>query len=62
MSPVLRLGWRLLSGGAALWGFDWLVSPLGFHLGLNPLTALAVGVLGLPGLAALVALRLLLAV
>ncbi|AEJ42133.1 pro-sigmaK processing inhibitor BofA [Alicyclobacillus acidocaldarius subsp. acidocaldarius Tc-4-1] len=37
---------------------DAIGSYLGFHLPLNPITVLAAGFLGLPGLAALVVLHL----
>ena len=39
-----------LLGGAALWLLNWIGGLFGFSLPLNPLTALLVGVLGIPGL------------
>lgn len=58
---ALRLAVNGLVGGAVLWVFNYLTSPLGFHLGLNPISALIVGLLGLPGLVGLSLLRLFLA-
>lgn len=53
---VLQVAWRGLAGGAAVWALDWAGRSVGLHVALNPATALVAGVLGLPGLAALVAL------
>lgn len=44
-------------GGAVLWGLNWLGGFVGFHIGLNPVTAAVTGLFGLPGLALLVALK-----
>ncbi len=54
---MLRLAWRAAVGGAAIWALDLVGASLGVHVGINPFTVLLVGVLGLPGLALLVALR-----
>ncbi|MDA8064732.1 MAG: pro-sigmaK processing inhibitor BofA family protein [Thermaerobacter sp.] len=54
---MLRLAWRAAVGGAVIWVLDLAGASLGVHVGINPLTVLLVGVLGLPGLALLVALR-----
>lgn len=53
---LLQLAWRCLAGGAVVWAVDWVGASFGLHIALNPVTALVTGVLGLPGLAALVAL------
>ena len=60
----MKFLWRLLAGsilgGLSLWlvnQFGWL---LGFVVPINPFTALAAGFLGLPGVALVVALMLLL--
>ena len=49
----LRLAIRLLAntllGFAALWAVDLTAGFTGIMLGLNPLNALVIGVLGLPG-------------
>ena len=54
---MLRFTWRAAVGGAAIWALDLAGASLGVHVGINPFTVLLVGVLGLPGLALLVALR-----
>jgi inhibitor of the pro-sigma K processing machinery len=50
---VLRLIYNALIGGAAIWIINFIGNYLGFHIGLNPVTALVVGVLGIPGAALL---------
>lgn len=58
-----RFMWRLLAGGVlgalALMAVNALGALLGFSVEINPFTAMAVGFLGLPGAALVVALRLL---
>ena len=49
--------WNGVVGGLTLWAANLAGAYFGFHLGLNPLTALIVGFLGLPGFALLVALK-----
>jgi len=60
----MRFLWRMLAGGL-LGGFLlWVVSQFGFLFGysiaVNPFTALTVGVLGVPGVALVIAFSLLL--
>lgn len=60
----MRFLWRLLASGA-LGGFMlWIVSQFGFLFGfsvsVNPFTALVAGSLGVPGVALIIALSLLL--
>ena len=59
-----RFVWRLVAGGVmgalALWAVNLLGSLVGFSVAVNPFTAMAVGFLGLPGAALVVALQLLL--
>ena len=59
----MKLMWRLLAGGVlgalALMAMNLLGSLMGFSVPVNPFTAMAVGFLGLPGAALVVALRLL---
>ena len=59
----MRFMWRLLAGGVmgalALGLVNALGSLLGFRVETNPFTAMAVGFLGLPGAALVVALQLL---
>jgi len=51
---VLALGVRLLVGGAILYGVDLLGRPYGVAVGVNPVTAAVLGLLGVPGAALLV--------
>ena len=60
----MRFLWRMLAGGL-LGGFLlWVVSQFGvlfgYSIAVNPFTALTVGVLGVPGVALVIALSLLL--
>lgn len=54
---TLTLAINGLLGGAALWVLNWIGGFLGFTLPLNPITALLVGVLGIPGLVLIVLLK-----
>ena len=58
-----RFMWRLLAGGVmgalALSAVNLLGALVGFSVAVNPFTAMAVGFLGLPGAALVVALQLL---
>ena len=60
----MRMLWRLLAGGVmgslALLAVNLAGALFGFSVEVNPFTAMAVGFLGLPGAALVVALRLLL--
>ena len=59
----MRFMWRLLAGGVlgalALGAVNLLGTLVGFSVEINPFTAMAVGFLGLPGAALVVALQLL---
>ena len=48
---------RIVIGGAVLYGFDFIAQPYGYAIGVNPVTASVLGVLGLPGAALLVVWR-----
>lgn len=48
---------RSAAGAAALWILQWPASLLGWHVGVNAWTALAVGALGAPGLVLLYGLQ-----
>lgn len=58
-----RFMWRLLAGGVLgallLSGVNLLGALVGFSVAVNPFTAMAVGFLGLPGAALVVALQML---
>lgn len=59
----MRFMWRLMAGGVlgalALGLVNLLGGLVGFSVEINPFTAMAVGFLGLPGAALVVALRML---
>lgn len=63
--PVRALGsaaYHLVVGGAMLWIVNLVGSLAGFHLALNPVSALLAGYLGIPGLLLLTAMASFLAV
>lgn len=57
----MRFMWRFAAGGVlgalALWVLNFFGSLVGISVAVNPFTAIAVGFLGLPGAAMVVALR-----
>lgn len=59
----MKFMWRLVAGGVmgalVLMGINVFGTLIGFFVEINPFTAMAVGFLGLPGAALIVALRLL---
>ncbi|MBX6378321.1 MAG: pro-sigmaK processing inhibitor BofA family protein [Clostridia bacterium] len=57
---LARVALRLALAAAVLAASNVWLGPAGLHMGLNAVTVLSVAALGLPGLAALVALRALL--
>jgi inhibitor of the pro-sigma K processing machinery len=50
---------RVILGGTLLFFVNFCAGPLGFTLGINPASLLTVGLLGLPGLVLLAALKFL---
>ena len=60
----MRFMWRLVAGGVmgalSLMLVNLLGAPLGLAVEINPFTAMAVGFLGLPGAALIVALKVIL--
>lgn len=61
--PLSKLG-KVLLRSAICFFLIWVVNVIGgfagFHMGLNPLSAVTVGVLGIPGAGLLLALKYLL--
>ena len=59
----MRFVWRMVAGGVlgalVLMAVNLLGAPAGFSVEINPFTAMAVGFLGLPGAAMVVAMRML---
>ena len=60
----MRFMWRLVAGGVlgalGLMALNLVGALVGFSVAINPFTAMAVGFLGLPGAALVVALQLIL--
>jgi len=54
---LILLVYNGILGGLALWIINLLGQFVEFHVGLNPITALIAGLLGIPGVVALVFLR-----
>jgi len=57
---LLRLLLNCVLGGVALLALNLLGGGIGLHVSLNPLTALFAGLLGIPGVATLLLLEVLL--
>jgi inhibitor of the pro-sigma K processing machinery len=57
MEVLLRLLGSSILGGLAIWALNQVAGQAGWQIGLNPASALLVGLLGLPGLAGLIVLR-----
>lgn len=58
---VFRLIYNGLIGGIILWLLNWVGAYFGFTIAINPVTALVVGFLGLPGVILLVVFKLFIA-
>ncbi|WHH57105.1 pro-sigmaK processing inhibitor BofA family protein [Petroclostridium sp. X23] len=54
---VIKLLYNSILGGIALVIINFFGGFIGVHVGINPLTALIVGVLGIPGMALLLLLQ-----
>lgn len=60
LEVALRVAGSSLVGGLALWVINLVGGLIDFHIGLNPVSAAVVGVLGIPGLLGLSLLRVIL--
>lgn len=58
---VFRLIYNGIIGGVILWLINLVGSHIGFTIAINPVTALVVGFLGLPGVVLLVLFKLFIA-
>jgi len=54
---VIKLVYNALIGGAVLLLLNFIGGYIGFHIALNPITALIVGFLGIPGVVMLFILQ-----
>lgn len=59
MKIVLKFIYNALIGGIILLGINFIGNLVGFNIALNIVTALVVGILGLPGIILLVILKFL---
>lgn len=60
LKMVIKLIYNSLLGGIALMIVNFFGGFIGIHIGINPLTALIVGVLGIPGTALILLLQFIL--
>lgn len=57
LEMLARVLGNSIVGGLALWVLNGVGGPFGFHVALNPVSAVVTGVLGVPGLISLVLVR-----
>ncbi|VBB06961.1 sigmak-factor processing regulatory bofa [Lucifera butyrica] len=55
---VFRLIYNALIGGLMLWALNYIGGHFGFIIGINPVTALVAGFLGLPGVILLILFKI----
>ncbi|WP_425059258.1 hypothetical protein SCACP_39380 [Sporomusa carbonis] len=55
---VFKLIYNGLVGGVMLWAVNFVGSYIGFNIGINPITALIAGFLGLPGVILLILFKI----
>ncbi len=55
---ILKLGINSVLGLGAIWLINFLGASFGIHIGLNPVTAVAVGALGVPGVILILLLQI----
>jgi inhibitor of the pro-sigma K processing machinery len=55
---IFRLIYNGIIGGLILWGLNFIGAYIGFTIAINPITALTVGFLGLPGVILLVLFKI----
>ena len=56
---VLKLVFNSILGGGLIYVINIIGSSFGFHIGLNLVTSITVGILGIPGAIALILIKLL---
>ena len=59
IKTILKLLVNSIFGGILIYGVNWIGSIFSFHIGLNFITAVLVGILGVPGAVLLVIIKLL---
>ena len=58
---IFRLIYNALMGGIMLWVVNFAGAYIGFKIGINPITALVAGFLGLPGVVLLILFKVFIA-
>lgn len=59
VKKVLKLVFNSILGGGLIYVINIIGSSFGFHIGLNLVTSITVGILGMPGAIALILIKLL---
>lgn len=59
VKKVLKLVFNSILGGGLIYVINIIGSSFGFHIGLNLVTSITVGILGIPGAIALILIKLL---
>ena len=59
VKKVLKLVFNSILGGRLIYVINIIGSSFGFHIGLNLVTSITVGILGIPGAIALILIKLL---
>ena len=59
VNKVLKLVFNSILGGGLIYVINIIGSSFGFHIGLNLVTSIAIGILGIPGAIALILIKLL---
>lgn len=58
IKKIIKLVFNTIIGGAIIYIINLIGASFGFHIGLNIVTSLVVGILGIPGAILLVILKL----
>lgn len=59
VKKVLKLVFNSILGGGLIYVINIIGSSFGFHIGLNLVTSIAIGILGIPGAIALILIKVL---
>ena len=57
---ILKLAFNSVLGGVIIWFINLIGGTWGFHIGLNFITSIFVGILGIPGAIVIIIIKLLL--
>lgn len=59
IKTIIKLVINSIFGAILIYGINWIGSIFSFHIGLNFITAILVGILGIPGAVLLIIIKLL---